>query len=228
MPNAIPAERRDVRSDRTETDDVATRIARRTLAERGAGYAAEVRALLDAALQVMVRCGTESRPRVADIVAAAGLSNDAFYRHFRSKDALVAALLEDGAQRLAGYLAHQMGKEDTPEGEVRRWVEGILSQAGGDVATSTRAVLWNGGSVGGGQASGRHPATGPLAALIRGPFATLGSADPDLDATLAAHAVLGTLSDHLWQRTRPTRAEVDAITGFCLRVVAPGQPDLLP
>ena len=41
--------------------------------------------------------GTTSRPRVADIVAEAGLSNDAFYRHFASKDALVAALVEDGA-----------------------------------------------------------------------------------------------------------------------------------
>ena len=222
MPNAIPTEQNQERSDAGEADDVAIRIARQTLAERGAGYAAEVRALLDAALEVMQRCGTDSRPRVADIVAAAGLSNDAFYRHFRSKDALVAALLEDGAQRLAGYLAHQMGKEDTPERKVRRWVEGILSQADGDVATTTRAVLWNGGSSGGGQASGRHPATASLAALLREPFAALGSADPDLDATLAAHATLGTLSDHLWQRARPARAEVEAIIAFCLRVAAPG------
>lgn len=39
----------------------------------------------------------------ADIVAAAGLSNDTFYRHVSSKDALVAAILEDGAERLCGY-----------------------------------------------------------------------------------------------------------------------------
>ena len=222
MANAIPTEQNNIRPVRAEPDDVAARIARQTLAERGAGYAAEVRALLDAALELMARCGTDSRPRVADIVAAAGLSNDAFYRHFRSKDDLVGALLEDGAQRLAGYLAHQMGKEGTPEAKVRRWVEGILSQAEGDVATTTRAVLWNGGSVGGGQASGRHPATASLAALLRDPFATLGSADPDLDATLVAHATLGTLSDHLWQRARATDAEVDAVTAFCLRVAASG------
>ena len=48
-------------------------------------------------------------------------------------------------------------------------------------------------------------------------FADLGAADPELDATLVAHAVLGRLSDHLWQRTRPTRTEVQAITAFCLR-----------
>ena len=43
-------------------------------------------------------------------MAVSGLSNDAFYRHFPSKDALVAALLEDGAERLAGYVAHQMAQ----------------------------------------------------------------------------------------------------------------------
>ena len=101
-----------------------------TLAGRsGRELRGEVRRLLDAALEVMRRCGTTSRPRVADIVAAAGLSNDAFYRHFRSKDALVAALLEDGAERLRSYLAHQMAKDSAPEPQVRRWVEGVLSQA---------------------------------------------------------------------------------------------------
>src|SRR5690348_16936146 len=84
-------------------NDVAARIAQRTLAKREAGYASEVRRLLDAALEVMRQGGTASRPRVADIVAAAGLSNDAFYRHFPSKDSLAAALLEDGAARLRSY-----------------------------------------------------------------------------------------------------------------------------
>src|SRR6266705_5864308 len=120
-------------------NDVAARIAQRTLAKRGAGYASEVRRLLDAALEVMRQGGTASRPRVADIVAAAGLSNDAFYRHFPSKDALVAAILDDGAERLGSYLAHQMAKEPTPQGQVRRWVEGVLSQADEEIAATTLA-----------------------------------------------------------------------------------------
>ena len=196
--------------------DVADRIAQQTLSTRGAEYATEVRRLLDAALDVMGRCGTTSRPRVADIVAAAGLSNDAFYRHFPSKDALVAAILEDGAERLESYLAHQMAKEATPDGKVRRWVEGVLSQTDEDIAATTVAVLWNGGSIGQGPASGRHFASAPLARLLVGPLAALGSADPALDASLAAHAVLGKLADHLWQRTQPTRAEAEHITAFCL------------
>lgn len=200
--------------------DVANRIALETLARRGAEYATEVRRLIDAAMAVMERCGTASRPRVADIVAEAGLSNEAFYRHFKSKDALVTAILEDGAARLGSYLAHQMAKETTPEGKVRRWVAGVLSQADPDIAATTLAVLWNGGAVGDGPASGRHFASAPLAVLLHEPFAQLGRTDPELDASLAAHATLGKLSDYLWSGSRPSRAEVERIARFCLRAVS--------
>lgn len=198
---------------------VADRIVRRSLAKRESEYADEVRRLLDAALEVMHTYGTSARPRVADIVAAAGLSNDAFYRHFRSKDDLVNALLEDGAERLRGYLAHQMAKGRTPESQVRRWVEGVLGQADGDVAATTLSVLWNGSGVGGGLAAGRHFASAPLASLLHEPFAALGSESPEQDASLAAHATLGLLSDCLWRQAEPTRAEVDHVTEFCLRAV---------
>jgi AcrR family transcriptional regulator len=210
MENAMP----------NPSDDIATRIAQRTLARRGADYAGEVRRLLDAALGVMRKCGTTSRPRVADIVAAAGLSNDAFYRHFPSKDALVAALLEDGTERLQSYLSHQMAKETTPEGKVRCWVEGVLLQAADeDIAATTRAVLWNGGSLAEGLTAGRPSAAGPLATLLREPFAELSSADPELDASLVAHGTVGTLTDFLWDRVRPTRAQIDHVADLWLAAV---------
>jgi AcrR family transcriptional regulator len=198
----------------TDDDDVAARISRRTLAKREGDYADEVRRLLDAGLEQMRRCGTASRPRVADIVEAAGLSNDAFYRHFRSKDALVTAILDDGADRLHGYLAHQMAKADTPEDRVRRWVEGVLSQADEDIAATTLAVLWNGGAASEGPAAGRHVER--LGPLLVEPFSELGSTDPELDASLAAHAVLGKLSEHLQRAEPPTPQDVDRTTRFCL------------
>lgn len=177
-----------------------------------------MRRLLDAALAVMREGGTASRARVADIVAAAGLSNEAFYRYFPSKDALVDALLEDGAARLRSYLAHQMEKERTPEAKVRRFVVGVLSQADDDIARTTLAVLYNASGGGAGQALGRHFASGPLATLLHDPFAALGAARPRLAASFAAHAVLGSLSDHLWQHTRPGRDEVDHLVACCLAV----------
>ncbi len=205
--------------------DLAESIAQRTLARRGTQYASEVRRLLDAGLEVMRRCGTASSPRVADIVAAAGLSNDAFYRHFASKEALVAAIIEDGAARLASYLDHQMAKARTPQGRVRRWVEGVLSQAtDDDVAATTRAVLWNGGRISDSVGSSRPTHAASLATLLREPFAQLGSTDPVADATLAAHATVGMLSDFLGQAARPTSAEVDHIVGFCLAAVTAAPP----
>jgi len=167
---------------------------------------------------MMAQCGTASRPRVADIVEAAGLSNDAFYRHFPSKDALVTAILDDGAERLHDYLAHQMAKETTPEGRVRRWVEGILSQADEEIAATTLAVLWNGGTTVGG--SSRHVASAMLAPLLHEALAELGSEDPELDASLLAHATMGALTDHLWQEVPPTPADIDRVTRFCLAAVS--------
>jgi len=212
--NAIPPPSFD------STAGVADRIVRRSLAKREGEYAEEVQRLLDAGLEVMQKCGTSSRPRVADIVAAAGLSNEAFYRHFRSKDALVTAILEEGADRLRSYLTHQLAKEPTPEGKVRSWVEGILGQADSKIAATTLAVLWNGGGAAGGLSVGRHFASSPLASLLHEPFAALGSDSPEADATLAAHATLGILSDYLWRQVEPTRVDVDRVTAFCLRAVA--------
>jgi AcrR family transcriptional regulator len=215
--NAIP---QMVQSESGAESGVAERIVRRSLAKRESDYADEVRRLLDAALELMRRCGTTSRPRVADIVAAAGLSNDAFYRHFKSKDDLVTAILEDGGERLRSYLAHQLAKEPSPERQVRRWVEGVLAQAHGAIAATTLAVLWNGSTAGGGLAAGRHFASTPVASLLHGPFRALGSEAPELDAALAAHATFGLLSDSLWQRVEPTHQETEHVIGFCLRAVS--------
>lgn len=96
-----------------------------------------------------------------------------------------------------------MSKETSPEGQVRRWVEGVLFQTREEIAATTLAVLWNGGAIGETVADGRHSGTAPLAALLRDPFACLGSPAPDLDASLAAHAVVGKISDYLWQHATP-------------------------
>ena len=205
-----------------ESGGVAERVAQQTLSRRGAAYADEVRRLLDAGLQVVIRSGTTGTPRVADIVAAAGLSNEAFYRHFPSKDALVAAVFEDGAERLKSYLDHQMAKQRTPRAKVRRWVEGIMAQSAPKLAEPVLALLHDSAGGSGGVYAGGFPASAALAALLHGPLTELGSSDPELDAVLLTHATLGRLTDHLRQRTQPSRAEVDHLVEMCLRAAEPG------
>jgi AcrR family transcriptional regulator len=200
---------------------VAARIAARSLAKRGPDYTDEVRRILDAAFAVIGRRGIGSKARVADIVSAAGVSNDTFYRHFSSKDSLIVALLEDGTERLVSYITHQMQKVATPEEKVRSWVEGMLSQTGERTATITLAVLWNGISTGAGISAENYNASIPLGSLLYETFTALGSSAPQLDASLAAHATLGKVSDHLWARTRPESDEIEGITRFCIEAARP-------
>src|ERR1700759_44818 len=67
-------------------------------------------------------------PRVSDIVTEAGSSNKAFYRYFAGKDDVILAVMERGVGIVVSYLQHQMTKERTPAGQVRRWIEGALAQ----------------------------------------------------------------------------------------------------
>jgi AcrR family transcriptional regulator len=210
-------------SEPSDEPSVIARVAQRAVARREAGYADEVRRLLDAGLEVMHRRGTTSSPRVADIVQAAGLSNEAFYRHFASKEDLVAAIVDSGAERLVSYLRHQMGKERDPRAQVRVWIEGVVAQAADPaVAAPTRAVLWNGNQI-----SDRARANGvsireSLAHLLEEPLATVGSADPERDARVACHAVMGRMEEFLWRQVPPRAEDVSHLVEFCLAAV--GQP----
>jgi AcrR family transcriptional regulator len=200
---------------RSSTPDVATRIAAATAARRRRpDYTAEVQALLDAARTVIAESG---RARVADIVAVAGLSNDAFYRHFPSKDALVAALSEQAAERIAASLGRRMADQASPEDQVRCWLTGLLAQADETHAGGNLAVLGASANSNTSIPTGDHARMRrPLADLLVQPFDELGSPDPALDAELVTHAVTNRVAGYLWQGTRPSAAEVDYLLQFCL------------
>lgn len=208
---------------RVEPDDpVVARTTQRALARRQAIYSDEVRRLLEAGLEVMRRFGTAKTPRVADILDEAGLSRDAFYRHFASKEDLVAAIVEAGSHRLVGYLRHQMDKEADPAGMLRRWLEGIMAQAADpEVAHSTRAVLWNGGHVGERSRSQDLARYAPLTELILGPIAALGSADPDRDGALITYAAMGWMQEFLWRCATPRAEDIAHLVSFCMATLQP-------
>jgi AcrR family transcriptional regulator len=107
---------------------VAERSVARALASRHATYTDEVNRLIAACLTVAERTG-DFDPRVSDILAEAGLSNQAFYRHFQSKEELLLAVLDKGVRELTAYLTKRMAAQPDPVGKARAWIRGFAAQA---------------------------------------------------------------------------------------------------
>ncbi len=201
---------------------VAARAVERSLANRWSAYAEEVGRLIRAGLAVMQRDGT-SDPRVSEVVAESGLSNQAFYRHFRSKEELLLAISDDGLRQLVAYLEHQMAKEDSVVGKVRRWVEGLMAQAAEpEAASATRAVVLN---------SSRLRQAFPdeavrseerikellLFALRAAGGNGGGRAGSERDAEVAYRAAMGSMQAWLLRPEPPSRKDVEHLVGFVLR-----------
>lgn len=194
---------------------LAERVASRTVAGRTEAYADEVRRLVEAAYAAMRRAGTLD-PRVTDIVREAGLSNQAFYRHFRGKDELLVAILEDGRRRLLTYLEHRMAGVDPGAARVRAWVGGVMEQAcNAAAADNTRPFAINNTRL-----AARFPdevarSQELLVAPLRTAVADAGG-DAQRDADVIYHLVIGCMSEALVARRRPSKDDVAHLEDFVL------------
>ncbi|HZP29264.1 MAG TPA: TetR/AcrR family transcriptional regulator [Acidimicrobiia bacterium] len=194
---------------------VAEQVASRAVAARLEASSGEVRRLVDAAVAVMRRTGSLD-PRVGDIVRSAGLSNQAFYRHFRGKDELLLAVLDDGQRRLVGYLRARMARAEPGAPRVRAWIEGVLEQARNDeAAANTRPFAVNGARL-----ADRFPEESArsrelVVEPLREAVADAGG-DPGRDADAIYQLAFGVMNDALARRERPSRADVDHVVGFAL------------
>jgi AcrR family transcriptional regulator len=201
---------------------VAEAIAARGVDERRAQYADEVRGLIEAAYAVMRDTG-DIEPRVGDVVKTAGLSNQAFYRHFRSKDELLLAVLTDGRHRLVATLTARMARVDDGEPRIAAWIEGVMAQARNrDAAATTRPFAVHGARI-----ADRFPAEwqasrDALLAPLRDAVAAAGG-DPDRDPELLYHLAFGAMEAALVRQEPPTRADVDHLVAFALRGVDRGR-----
>lgn len=124
---------------------LADRLVDRSLADRHDRYSTEVRQLVDAGFRVIAETG-HIDPPVRAILAEAGLSNPAFYRHFRGKDELLLVMLDEGRRQLADYLDRRVASVvdagGTTADAVAEWVRGVLAQAvDSDAARRTRPFV---------------------------------------------------------------------------------------
>jgi len=179
----------------------------------------EVEQILDATLRVVERVAP-AEPRVTDIVAEAGTSNQTFYRYFASKNDLLHAVMERGVLRARSYLRHQMDKHTDPSGQVGAWVEGLLTQlVRPDIARPSMALTRLTLPAGIGQ-PGRSRLDDQLGDLLIEPFAAAGRPHPDLDARTVQHAVIGTMARHVSAGTIPSEVEVRHLVDFCAAAAA--------
>ena len=109
-------------------ESLARRALDRSTAQRQAGYVDDVRRIVDATYRLIEQTGGID-PSLREVLAEAGLSTQAFYRLFRSKDELMLVLLDDGRRKLLSYLEHRMARATSPQDKVRAWIEGVLAQA---------------------------------------------------------------------------------------------------
>ena len=203
------------------TQAVARRSLERSMAQRERSYRLEVQRIVDATYRVVARTGSFD-PRLRDILTESGLSTQAFYKHFRSKDELMLVLLDDGRRRLVGYLAHRMEKAAGPEARIRAWIEGVLAQAADpDVAARTRPFLAHQDRLVEQFPEEQQQSVDLLVGLLADVITELpdgrSAAAARRDARAVYELAFGTLHAHLSRGTRPTAADTDHLVQFCLK-----------
>jgi AcrR family transcriptional regulator len=201
---------------------IAGRAVERALAGRRAAYEDEVRRLVAAAFVLIERSGS-LEPRVGDVVREARLSNQAFYRHFPTKEALLVAVLDEGVRILASYLVHRMASARTATARVEEWMRGMLEQAlVPDAAAATRPFV-----LARGRLAQAHPqevaeSERQLTALVRDAIRAardageLPDADPDRDAETLYHQAMGWIQARLLDPTRRDRADAERLVQFAM------------
>lgn len=199
--------------DRLGGESLAARAVRRRTGDRHASAEDEVRRLLDVSLELM-RADPAANPKIAEIVRRAKVSNDAFYRAFRSKDDLMAAIADDGARRLLGHLRHQRDKHADPVEQIRACVRAVFKQAADpEVAATTRAVLRN-TPHGGKSVSGGAELRQRIADLLVEPLTACGSPDAARDALVASCAMFAVMEQFLWTERTPMTADVEHLVSW--------------
>jgi AcrR family transcriptional regulator len=213
------------------TEQLADRAVERAVAGRRAEYEAEMGRIVETTFSLIQRTGSLD-PSMRDILAASGISTQAFYRYFASKDELMLVLLDEGRRRLMATLERRMRNAGNAADRLRAWIEGVLAQAT-NAAAAARTRPW--------VLSEQHLSTvfseeqqssvdllvGLLHEPVRGLRRGSGSGSSEQVASLATmvyRLTFATLRAHLAAGTKPTKEEVALLVSFCLQGVRPGWP----
>lgn len=216
------------------TEHLAHRAVERTVAGRRAEYEREMARIVESTFTIIERTGTLD-PSMRAILAETGLSTQAFYRYFTSKDELMVALLDEGRRRLLASLQRRMLRSTLPADQVRAWVHGVLAQASkAAVAERTRPWVMSEQRLSELFPDEQQASVDLLIGLLDEPIRRLRGASGgerrngnDREETVRSAAVMvyrltfATLRSHLAAGTKPDATETEDLVGFCIRGVTP-------
>ena len=207
-------------------EHLADKAVERQIEGRRAEYAVEMRRIVDETFALVQRTGS-LEPSMREILAETGLSTQAFYRYFSSKDELMLALLDDGRRRLVETLQRRMAETTDPAQQVRAWIEGVLAQASnGDAAARTRPWVLSEQRLAELFPPEQQASVDALVALLAEPIERLrAGASPKSkdDAALASmvyQLTFAVLRSHLVADTKPNAREQRVLVDFCLKGVS--------
>lgn len=194
----------------------------RSLERRRAAAHQEVERLVAATFRVIERSG-KLEPRVSEIVREAGLSNQAFYRHFRGKQELLAAVLDEGIRALSDYLAERMDTASDPVEAIREWIRGVAAQARNTgVARASRPFAMARGrlleALPQAVAQSEARVTAPLQTALEAAreTGTMPAIEPQQEAEALYHLMMGWVEARLIEERRPEDVEIEHLENFAL------------
>lgn len=206
------------------TTMLARRAVERAAEQRQAELAEGMQRVVEATYELVETTGTVDPP-MRQILARTGLSTQAFYRLFRSKDELMLALLDDGRRRLVAHLERRMQRAGPPAAQVRAWIDGVMAQAADQRAASrTRPFVAGEARIAEAFPEEHAASVDQLVALLVPPLTALGhrrtngaSTRVQRDAEAVYRLTFATLRDHLLSRHKPAPATVEHLVAFAMR-----------
>ncbi|MCK8672058.1 TetR/AcrR family transcriptional regulator [Rhodococcus sp. HM1] len=184
---------------------------------RQEAYDAEVRTLIRATSEVMLRKGCTEVPKVSEIVHEAGITNQAFYRHFRSRDDVIVATYEQGMLSVYSYLRHRVGKKSSWRDKLEAWIDGVLAQIKDPKLADLSAVIrWNVAQIAREKTEIEPMGQERIRALLLSILAEAGTEDLDRQALFVNTLVSGIATHYIDTGRRPTSEDRQALLRFCL------------
>ncbi len=198
------------------------RTVERALEPRYEKSAEQVDQILRAAVE-LIRDTETLDLRVTDVIARAGVSNRAFYRHFSGKTELLITLLEDGNRQYMEHVEAHMARAASPLAAVETWMRHMLARAQEPHhPADTRPFLLNGLRFAYEFPSEALAADEVLRAPLRRALAAARAAgelppgDDERDLDHLVQLTFGHMSWSLLQRTPIAPAAADHIVAFAL------------